>query len=158
MENAYGLRSVRLQKLNGCAILEMHVKQEKNSKCQINFSEDVIRMHFQVLGRNSCLNNENRELNTVEQGYFNLFYTAKGASFFRLKDKSVHTFELVLDKTFLLSAIGNNHQKIESFLICNTHHKYNFFWGQNQPLTDNLCALINDVKTCSLQAVCEKLI
>lgn len=146
----------RLQELNGCSIFETQVNQKKNSELRVHYKEEAVKLHFQIMGQNTYANKEDDSgSRTVVQGYYNIFQVNKGTTRYKLQGALVHSFEIILDKTFFLSVTQGNY-KVDSFLENKTNDRHRQYWKQNQPLTDTLCALINEVKTCSLKGCLRK--
>ncbi|MFC4094241.1 helix-turn-helix transcriptional regulator [Euzebyella saccharophila] len=155
--NMWGIKGEwRLQELNGCSIFETQLKQEKNSKLGLNISSEMVKLHFQLVGTQVSLGKDGNSKQFLGEGYFNFLKVEKGKRSYRLRSTIIHSFELHFKKEFLLSVIGNLNSKLIGFLKDDKDDDCLPFWQHNQPLTNYLCELINNIKTCSLQGALRK--
>ena len=142
--------------LNGCTILESQYHLKRMFSTSTVNKNELMKIHFQLFGKSTYQNKASEEIKAFDQGYFNLFYLPKTTTNLVYQGSVSHSVELLLDINFLKTIVGNLNEKLTGFLKSNNKSEAVTFWDQNQPLDEKSCNLINDIKTCTLDASLKK--
>lgn len=141
-------------RLNGFTLVEVEYSSKTMLTAVLEQESAVLKCIFQLEGLNTI--RHKKEKLTLSQGYYNLSYFPKGNFTLQQEGAKVSHYVISFDADFLEKIVSSKEGVPKRVKTLQSTNQLKQLWKENQPFTEPICLLLNQIKTTPLEGSLKK--